>query len=245
MEHPTEATMRASTAAASLPVNRLLAMLPPAEFQRLQPLLKRVDLPLKTVLHKVREPIGYVYFPTHGVASAVTLMENGAAIEVANIGNEGVVGPGAYLGLPSSPNEVFMQVGGGGLRMEVGDLVREASRDGPFRDVLARYHAFFLFQASQSVACNGLHGVHSRCCRWLLMTHDRVQSDELPLTHELLSVMLGVRRASVTVVLQQMEVQGIIGGIRGVITVLNRERLEEASCECYRKVADEYDRLLG
>src|SRR5215218_8741543 len=219
-----------------LPGNRLLAMLPPAEYRRLLPLLKPVSLPVKKVLQKAHEPADYAYFPTRGVASAVTLMEGGAAIEVGTIGSEGVVGPAAYLGLPASPNEVFMQVGGEGLRMDAAALTKETSCDGPLRDVLARYHAFFLFQVSQSVACNGLHAVGPRCCRWLLMTPDRVGGDDLPLTHEFLAMMLGVRRASVTLVLQPLQEAGLIRTGRGAITVADRRGLEVAACECYPKV---------
>jgi CRP-like cAMP-binding protein len=227
------------------PGNRLLALLPPAEYRKLEPLLKPVTLPLKKVLQKVQAPADYAYFPTSGMASAVALMEGGAAIEVGTCGSEGVVGPAAYLGLPASPNEVFMQVAGEGLRVEAAALAKAASGNGPLRDVLARYHAYFLFQVSQSVACNGLHSVAQRCCRWLLITRDRVAGDDLPLTHEFLAYMLGVRRASVTLVLQPLQERGLINGTRGVITVLDRRGLEVAACECYRKVRDEYDRLLG
>jgi CRP-like cAMP-binding protein len=225
--------------------NRLLALLPPAEYRKLEPLLKPVTLPVKKVLQKVQAPADYAYFPTSGMASAVTLMEGGAAIEVGTCGREGVIGPAAYLGLPAAPNEVFMQVAGEGLRVEAAALAKAASCDGALRDVLNRYHAFFLFQVSQSVACNGLHSVSQRCCRWLLITRDRVGGDDLPLTHEFMAMMLGVRRASVTLVLQPIQEAGLIRGTRGVITVLDRRGLEVAACECYRKVRDEYDRLLG
>jgi CRP-like cAMP-binding protein len=225
--------------------NRLLDLLPPAEYRRLLPLLKPVSLPLRKVLQKAHQPAEYAYFPTRGVASAVNLMEDGSAIEVGTVGSEGVVGPAAYLRLPASPNEVFMQVAGEGLRLDAAALAREASCDGAIRDVLTRYHASFLFQVSQSVACNGLHAVGPRCCRWLLTTHDRVAGDELPLTHEFLAMMLGVRRASVTLVLQPLQEHGLIRGTRGVIRVVDRRGLEVAACECYQKVRDEYDRLLG
>jgi CRP-like cAMP-binding protein len=229
----------------STPGNRLLAKLPADELRRLQPLLEPVPLKFKQVLHKVREPADYAYFPISGMASAVAQLEGGAAIEVGTTGSEGVVGPATYLGLPSAPNEVFMQVSGEGLRMEAGALIKAASRDGPLRDVLTRYHAYFLYSVSQSVACNGLHTVGPRCCRWLLITHDRVGGDELPLTHEFLATMLGVRRASVTLVLQPLQESGLIRGGRGKITVLDRRGLEVAACECYQRVQHEYTRLLG
>jgi CRP-like cAMP-binding protein len=224
--------------------NRLLAMLPPAEYRRLLPFLKPVSLPVKKVLQKAQEPAEYAYFPTRGVASAVTLMESGAAIEVGTVGREGVVSAAAYLGLPSSPNEVFMQVAGEGLQVEAAALAQAASCDGALRDVLARYHACFLFQVSQSVACNGLHAIGPRCCRWLLNTRDRLDGDNLPVTHEFLAIMLGVRRASVTLVLQPLQEQGLIRNGRGVITVVDRRGLEVAACECYQKCRDEYARLL-
>lgn len=172
-------------------------------------------------------------------------MEDGSSIEVGTIGNEGVVGPASYLGLPSSPNEVFMQVAGEGLRVEADTLVREVGRGGRLRETLVRYHAYSLFEMSQSVACNGLHSVYQRCCRWLLITHDRLPSNDLPLTHEFLATMLGVRRASVTLVLQPVQDHGFIRGGRGAITVVDRNGLEVAACECYQKARDEYDRLLG
>ena len=137
-----------------------------------------------------------------------------------------------------------MQIGGEGLRMEAAVLAKAASCDGALRDVLNRYHAFFLFQVSQSVACNGLHAVGPRCCRWLLTTQDRVGADEVPLTHEFLAMMLGVRRASVTLVLQPLQERGLINGRRGVISVLDRRGLEVEACECYQKIRDEYERLM-
>jgi len=208
-------------------------------------LLKPVSLPLRQVLQKARAPVEYAYFPISGVASAVAVMEDGSSIEVGTIGNEGVVGPASYLGLPSSPNEVFMQVAGEGLRVEADTLVREVGRGGRLRETLVRYHAYSLFEMSQSVACNGLHSVYQRCCRWLLITHDRLPSNDLPLTHEFLATMLGVRRASVTLVLQPVQDHGFIRGGRGAITVVDRNGLEVAACECYQKARDEYDRLLG
>lgn len=208
-------------------------------------MLKPVSLPLRQVLQKARAPVEYAYFPISGVASAVAVMEDGSSIEVGTIGNEGVVGPASYLGLPSSPNEVFMQVAGEGLRVEADTLVREVGRGGRLRETLVRYHAYSLFEMSQSVACNGLHSVYQRCCRWLLITHDRLPSNDLPLTHEFLATMLGVRRASVTLVLQPVQDHGFIRGGRGAITVVDRNGLEVAACECYQKARDEYDRLLG
>jgi CRP-like cAMP-binding protein len=151
----------------------------------------------------------------------------------------------ALLADKMSINEVIIQIAGDALRMDVDVLEQEAGRDSPLRRVLLLYHTAFLTQVSQSVACNGLHPIQQRCCRWLLMTHDRMDSDEVPLTHEYLGIMLGVRRASVTEVLGPLHDKGLVNNGRGAITILDRAGLEKLSCECYRKVKDEFDRLLG
>ncbi len=227
------------------PANRLLALLPPADYQRLSPRLHAVPLPDKRVLYNARSPIDYVYFPSDCMISAMTRMEDGSAIEVATIGNEGMAGLTAFVGGESSPNEVMVQVGGDGLRMSADVLRDECSRDGPLRRLLVHYNTAYATQVSYSVACNGLHKVEQRCCRWLLMTADRVGSDVLPLTHEFLGVMLGVRRSSVTDVLQPLQERGLIQNTRGEIRVVNRPGLEATSCECYRAVKDEFARLFG
>jgi CRP-like cAMP-binding protein len=145
----------------------------------------------------------------------------------------------------TSANEVIMQIAGDGLRMDIDVLEEEAGRDSPLRRQLLLYQTAFLTQVSYSVACNGLHSVQQRCCRWLLMTHDRVDGDEVPLTHEFLGIMLGVRRASVTEVLRPLNERGLLNNGRGSISILDRSGLEGLACECYRKVKSEFDRLLG
>ena len=227
------------------PGNRLLARLPPREYRRLLPLLRQFPLKFKHVLHEARSPIDYVYFPSRGVVSAVTLMEDGTVIEVATVGNEGMVGLTAFLGDGDSPNRQVVQVPGDSLRMSADDFRTETNRDMPLRRLLIRYNTAFLKQISQAVACNGLHHVQQRCCRWVLMTHDRVEADEFLLTHEFLSHMLGVRRMSVTDVLKPLQDAGLIRNQRGRITVLDRPGLEATVCECYRSVQNEFDRLLG
>jgi CRP-like cAMP-binding protein len=225
--------------------NQLLDRLPEADYQRLYPRFKPVRLKFKQVLYETRSPIDAAYFPIRGVLSAVAVMKDGGAIEVANIGNEGMVGSPALIEAKYSPNRVFVQVEGDGLQIAASVLMDEIRQNSSLRNILLRYHTAFLSQVSQSVACNGLHPVKKRCCRWLLMTHDRVNSDELLLTHELLGIMLGVRRASVTEVLQSLQKAGLIQNGRGKITILKRDGLEAASCECYRSVTDEFGRLLG
>jgi CRP-like cAMP-binding protein len=229
----------------ALPDNQLLARLPQGEYQRLTPHLQAVSLAPKQLLYKARSPIDYVYFPTSGVVSAMTIMEDGAAIEVATIGNEGMTGLTAFIGGETSPNEVMVQVPGDGLRMRADVLKEETRQDGPLRRLLVLYNTAFSTQVSYSVACNGLHKVEQRCCRWLLMTADRVGSDRLPLTHEFLAIMLGVRRSSLTEVLQPLQQRGLIQNSRGTIKVLDRPGLEATSCECYRTVKEEFVRLFA
>jgi CRP-like cAMP-binding protein len=226
--------------------NLFLARLPAAECQRLSDRMRPVALEFKKVVHKFAQPIDCVYFPLSGSASAVMTMEDGTAIEVATIGNEGVVGHHIIdCDDDTSPNDVIIQIPGQALRMDASVLKQEAGKDGPFRQLLLRYNKAFVTQISQSVACNGLHSIPQRCCRWLLITLDRMESNAMPLTHEFLGVMLGVRRSSVTEVLGLLKEKGLVSTGRGNITVLDRAGLEKLSCECYRKVKDEFDRLLG
>jgi CRP-like cAMP-binding protein len=225
--------------------NLILARLPPVDFQRLVARMRPVSLDFKQVLYQSQAHIEHVYFPTSGAASALTVMEDGSAIEVATIGNEGVVGLSVMFAGRSSPNEMIIQVAGDALRMDAEVLEQEAEKDGPLRRLLLRYNMVYLMQISQSVACNGLHPIQQRCCRWLLITLDRMESNVVPLTHEFLAIMLGVRRASVTDVLRPLHEQGLVNNSRGAITILNREGLEKLSCECYRKLRDEFDRLLA
>ncbi len=200
---------------------------------------------LKHVVYEPRASIDFAYFPSQGVVSLLTVMEDGAGIELATIGNEGMVGLPILLGISESPSRAVVQVPSVGLRMRADRLKAEISRDTPLRRLLLLYNGVFLFQISQGVACNGLHSVQRRCCRWLLMTHDRVESNEFPITHEFLSQMLGVRRPSITDVLRPLQKAGLIHYRRGKMTVLDQEGLEATSCECYRLVVQEYRRLLG
>ena len=226
--------------------NKLLDRLPQAEYSRLLPLLKPVKLAFKQVLYQVKGPIDFAYFPMGAVTSTLTVMQDGSAIEVATVGNEGLVGhTAAFGGGRTSPNKVIVQIGDGGLRIDAKALFAETERSGMLHDLLDDYQTAFMAQASQSVACNGLHRLEQRCCRWLLMTRDRVDSDDLQLTLEFLAVMLGARRASVTDVLKPLQEAGLVRSHRGRIMILDRPRLEARSCECYQSVKNEYERLLG
>ncbi|MGI8979410.1 MAG: Crp/Fnr family transcriptional regulator [Pirellulaceae bacterium] len=224
--------------------NELLARISWADYPDLLSRLKPVPLEQGLVLYEARAPIEYVYFPTSGALSSVVVMSDGSMIEVATVGREGAVGLPTFGVTGSSPNKVFVQVPGEALRIEVALFQKRVENDEPLRKLLLKYQEAFIVQVSQSVACNGLHAVPERCCRWLLMTHDCVDGHEILLTHEFMSVMLGVRRPSVTEVLRGLKERGLISYTRGKITVLDRQGLEEGSCECYRVVRDEYARLL-
>ena len=197
------------------------------------------------MIYEAQGPVEQAYFPIDCMLSAVTVMSDGSMIEVATIGNEGAVGLPPALEAEISPNRVFTQVAGDAWRIGVRVLRDESEREKALAKLLSRYQAVFMMQVSQSVACNGLHTVHQRTCRWLLMTHDRASADDLPLTHEFLAIMLGVRRAGVSEILRTLQDEGLIRYGRGIIRVLDRRGLESRSCECFKNVNDEYKRLLG
>jgi CRP-like cAMP-binding protein len=224
--------------------NRLLAGLPPADYRRLHPRLEAAPLPYRRVLYPPGGPVDYVYFPSRGVVSVVAVLAKGRTIEVGMCGREGAAGAAAVLGDPTSPFRVQVQVAGDGVRICIDDFRDAARPGGALYRILARYHAAFQAQTAQSVACNGLHTVRQRCCRWLLMTADRMGADKFVLTHEFLGTMLGVRRASVTDVLLPLQAAGLIGYRRGRVTMLDRPRLEATACECYRFIQGQFDRLL-
>jgi CRP-like cAMP-binding protein len=225
--------------------NRILARLPPDEIARLRSSMEQVTLDFKQVLYAAGDAIRHVYFPMSGVVSWLSQIDDNNSAEVATIGNEGVVGLHAFLGGNNSAAKVMVQVPGRALRMKRDDFQTAAHHGGMMVQLLHRYLDAFLSQITQSVGCNTFHSVEKRCCRWLLMTHDRVRSDRFPLTHELLAQMLGVRRASITVAASKLQKAGLIRYVHGKIDILDRARLEAASCSCYRTVKKEYDRLLG
>ncbi|XXX75096.1 Crp/Fnr family transcriptional regulator [Sorangium sp. So ce134] len=225
--------------------NRLLSALPRRELERLLPQLEVVPLGHKQVLYEASEPIHHVYFPENGVVSLLSLMENGDAVEIGTVGNEGMVGLPVFLGSVSTQGRAFSQVPGDAVRMRSPIFREEVGRGGRLRETLSRYTQSLFEQIAQAAACNRLHPMGERCARWLLMTHDRVGADEFPLTHEFLSQMLGVRRATVTVAVGMLQQAGLVQFTRGRVTVLSRAGLEEASCECYAIIRDGYERLLG
>jgi CRP-like cAMP-binding protein len=213
--------------------------------QRLAPELETVKLPYKQSLYRADETIDFVYFIESGVASLVNTMQNGAAAEVGTIGNEGLVGLPVLFGDSEAPNAVYVQVPGSGLRMRATSFRRALDHSARLRMVMLHYaHAAFN-QVAQSAACAHFHALEQRCCRWLLMTRDRMPSDEFLLTQEFLAMMLGVRRAGVSQAAATLQRAGIIRYHHGRVTILDREALEQRSCECYAVNKEAFDRLLG
>ena len=236
--------MATSSTALAQPGNRLLSRLPPPEFERIRSLCEPVKLEFQSILYEMRAPVTHIYFPLRGVISAVTLMRDGSIIEVTTIGNEGMVGLTALMEDQGSPNRLIIQVEAEALRMKSQVFRAEISAPCRFRRLMVLYSTAYAFQVSQSVACNGLHTIQQRCCRWILMTHDRAMMDEFPLTHEFLAHMLGVRRVSVTGVLKPLQDAGLIRNRRGRVGVLDRKGLERDACECYQAIRNEFDRLF-
>ena len=238
-------TVLASRKAADPHANRLLGLLPPKDYERLRPHLERIQLEYRQSLYRAHKPIEFVYFIETGVGSLVNTMANGEAAEVGTIGNEGVVGLPLLLGDDRAPTSVYVQVPGAGLRMKATAFEKELARSASMRTVMLRYgHAFFN-QVAQSAACNHFHPIQQRCCRWLLMTHDRMHSDDFLLTQEFLAMMLGVQRTGVTAAAGSLQRAGLIRYKRGNVTIIDRRGLERRSCECYGVSKIEFDRLLG
>jgi CRP-like cAMP-binding protein len=225
--------------------NRLLSLLSDVDYERLRPHLSPVDLEYRKSLYEASRPIDHVYFPVDGVASLVITTSDGHGAEVGTIGSEGFVGFPICLGDHIAPSSAYVQVPGTGLRMDSRVLRRELERIPTLNLVMLRYiHAFFN-QVAQSAACAHLHRVEQRCCRWLLMTRDRMPSGDFLLTHEFLGMMLGVRRTTVTDVMGVLQKAGLIRYRRGHVTILDHEALQHRACECYDISRLEFDRLLG
>jgi CRP-like cAMP-binding protein len=225
--------------------NRLLAALPNDEYERLLPSLQQVSFSLGEVVYEFGGHLDYVYFPTTSIVSLLYTMANGSSAEMGLTGNDGVVGIALFMGGGTMPNRAVVQSAGEAIRMKAKVLQDEFAAGGKFQQLLLRYTQALITQISQTAVCNRLHSVEQQLCRWLLLSHDRVKSDELIMTQELIADMLGVRREGVTVAAGRLQDEGAISYVRGHIKILNRQRLEETVCECYRVVKDEFDRLLG
>jgi CRP-like cAMP-binding protein len=224
--------------------NRLLTLLSADDYDRLRPHLTKSGWENKQMLYGASRPIEQVYFPIDGVASLVLTMQDGFGVEVGTIGSEGMVGLPVILGDTSAPSSVYVQVPGRALKMDARVFRTELARSSTLKVVALRYaHAFFN-QVAQSAACAHHHKIEQRCCRWLLMTRDRMPSDEFLLTHEFLGMMLGVQRASVSLVMNALQKAGVIRYARGRVTILNRRALHDRVCECYEISKLDFDRLL-
>jgi len=224
--------------------NKLLAALPDTEWQNLLPHLEWVDLPLGKVIYESGTTLSHVYFPTTAIVSLLYVMENGSSAEIAVVGNEGIVGISLFMGGESTTSRAVVQSSGEGFRLNAKFLKKEFNRSDPLMHLLLRYTQALITQMSQTAVCNRHHSVDQQLCRWLLLSLDRLPSNELVMTQELIANMLGVRREGVTEEAMKLQKAGLISYVRGRITVLNRLGLENRSCECYAVVKKEYDRLL-
>jgi CRP-like cAMP-binding protein len=220
-------------------------LLPPQEHERVSPLLTRVRLEMSETVIWPDDPIEHVHLPIDAVLSIISHGEDGEMVETGLVGREGTTGLPLFLGSDSVPQRVVCQVPGEGWRMRAADFRREATRPGAFQTVLLRYAQALLMLTSQGVLCNRLHGLDERLARWLLLIHDRVGRDTFSLTHEFIAVMLGVRRAGVTVAMGSLQRAGAVHYRRGEMTVTDRAALEAAACPCYPILAKQFDRLLG
>jgi CRP-like cAMP-binding protein len=232
-------------AATSNPLtNQLLAALPDAEWQRWRPQLELVDLPLGKVLYESGGTLTHVVFPTNAIVSLLYVMQDGASAEIAVVGREGIVGISLFMGGGSTPSRAVVQSAGQGFRMTARAINEEFDRAGPVLHLLLRYTQALITQMAQTAVCNRHHSLDQQLCRWLLLSLDRLQGNELLMTQELIANMLGVRREGVTEGALRLQHAGLISYSRGHIKVLDRVGLEQRACECYRVVKTEYDRLL-
>jgi len=224
--------------------NLLLAALPAEEYERLLPHLELAPLELGWVVYESGSQLQYVYFPTDCIISLLYVMENGASAEIAVVGNEGLVGIALFMGGETTPSRAVVQSAGYAYRLKASVLKKEFSHGGPLQHLLLRYTQALITQMAQTAVCNRHHSVEQQLCRWLLLSLDRLPSNELTMTQELIANMLGVRREGVTEAAGKLQAAGLINYSRGRITVLDRPKLEARVCECYAVVKREFDRLL-
>ena len=223
--------------------NHLLAALPDAEWARWLPQLEWVDMPLGQVLYESGSTLSHVYFPTTAIISLLYVLENGSSAEIAVVGKEGLVGISLFMGGETTPSRAVVQSAGKGVRLPA-RVLKEEFKQEPVLQLLLRYTQALITQMSQTAVCNRHHSLDQQLCRWLLLSLDRLQGNNLVMTQELISNMLGVRREGVTEAALQLQAANLISYSRGRITVLDRAGLEKRTCECYGVVKKEYDRLL-
>ncbi|MFZ2450193.1 MAG: Crp/Fnr family transcriptional regulator [Methylovulum miyakonense] len=225
--------------------NHLVAALPADVFERIAPHLELIPMPLGDVIYESGGQLQYVYFPSTAIVSLHYVMENGASAEISGVGNEGVVGICLFMGGNTTPSLATVYTGGFGYRLKARVLMEEFNRAGPMMRLLLRYTQALMTQMSQTAVCNRHHSVEQQLCRWLLLTLDKLPSNELTMTQELIASMLGVRREGITEAAGNLQRAGLISYRRGHITVLDRSGLESLTCECYGVVKKEFYRLLG
>jgi CRP-like cAMP-binding protein len=225
--------------------NHLLAALPEDEFARLYPKLEAVSLSLDDIIYDSGEPMNYVYFPTTAIVFLLFTSKDGVTVEIGMHGNDGAVGVALIMGSDSMPYQAVVQSAGGAFRMKAQAIRDEFALGGQLQLLLRRFTLVLITQISQTAVCNRLHSIEQQVCRWLLYSHDRLQSNKLVMTHDLIAKMLGVRRESVSIAARRLQNNKLITYARGTITILDRQGLEAGVCECYRVVKDEYERLFG
>jgi CRP-like cAMP-binding protein len=225
--------------------NALLGALPAEEYTRLAPHLESIPLPLGWVLYESGAHMGHAYFPTEGIVSLLSVMENGSSAEIALTGNEGLVGISLFMGGETTPSRAIVQSAGHAYRLRADHLTREFWRAGALQHLLLRYTQALITQMAQTAVCNRHHNLDQQLCRWLLLSLDRLHTNQLQMTQKLIADMLGVRREGVTEAAQHLQEAGLIRYRRGEITVLNRPGLEARACECYATVKRETDRLFA
>jgi CRP-like cAMP-binding protein len=224
--------------------NHILASLPPEDYQRLAPHLEQIELPHGQIIQEAGSQIEHVYFPQRSMVSLVSHTVEGQSVEVGVVGFEGMMSISAVLGVDKSPHEMLVQIPNGAMRLPVRALRDEFKRGGALHDRLLRYTQGLLLQTSQIAACNHLHSVSERLARWLLMSYDRCECEDLPFTQEFLALMLGVRRAGVTEAALILQAEESIDYKRGHIRILDRQELMEHTCDCYKIVKKEFDLLI-
>lgn len=225
--------------------NRILLGLPHASLDRIKPFLEPLIMDKGQMIDKIDGPIRHLYFVNRGLVSVVKTMRDGRTVEIGAVGIEGITDPNALFGIDRALLETIVQIPGSAFRIDREVLKREMTKDAAFRDIMQRYVRFAFSQLAQTAACNRLHSLEERCCRWLLLAHDSALADNFSLTHEFLAMMLGVRRSGVSIVAHLLKKAGLIDYKRGRITILDRSGLADAACECYASTQSQLAELFG
>lgn len=225
--------------------NRILLALPHASLERIKPFLEPLIMEKGQLIDRMNGPIKHMYFVNRGLVSVVKTMRDGRTVEIGAVGIEGVTDPNALFGIDQALLETMVQIPGSAFRIEREILTREMAKDSAFRDIMQKYARFAFSQLAQTAACNRLHSLEERCCRWLLLAHDSAIADNFSLTHEFLAMMLGVRRTGVSIVAHLLKKAGLIEYKRGRVTILDRAGLMDAACECYGSTQMQLEQLFG